>query len=138
MGSRVVFSEFEKREKYEDEDEKPHAELGIVKDTVDEFFVNPLHNIRFDPDRPYEIPIKSLLISQVLNSSGNGKSSAQCSHPSRRSIPTLCYSPKGSLLQRMSSFSPAKAVTSLCHEIVGKTVKPPVRWELIPPSEGWM
>ncbi|MED6220620.1 hypothetical protein PIB30_046518 [Stylosanthes scabra] len=40
--------------------------------------------------------------------------------------------------QRVSSSSPAKAITSFCHQMAGKMVKPPMCWEVIPPSECWM
>ncbi|MED6138665.1 hypothetical protein PIB30_076514 [Stylosanthes scabra] len=60
MGSGIIFYEYEKREKFEDYDEKADAELGTIKirryHFDDESFVHPLHSVRFDPGRPYEIP----------------------------------------------------------------------------------
>ncbi|MED6144565.1 hypothetical protein PIB30_016837 [Stylosanthes scabra] len=62
MGIGVIFYEYEKREKFEDHDMRVDAELGTFKirryHFDNEFFVHPLHSVRFDPDRPYEIPIE--------------------------------------------------------------------------------
>ncbi|MED6122356.1 hypothetical protein PIB30_039028 [Stylosanthes scabra] len=97
MGSGVISYEYEKCEKFEDYDPKADAELGTFKIRRYHFdyesFVHPLHSVRFDPDRPYEIPIEALMADQPLSSSRSGKSSARGSHPSRRSSPTPCYSP---------------------------------------------
>ncbi|MED6113572.1 hypothetical protein PIB30_072107 [Stylosanthes scabra] len=71
-------TEYEKHEKYDDADMKENAELGTVKihryHFDDEAFFHPLYSSRFDPNRPYEIPIESLAIYQVINSFGNGRS----------------------------------------------------------------
>ncbi|MED6185005.1 hypothetical protein PIB30_052872 [Stylosanthes scabra] len=94
--------------------------------------------IRFDPDRPYELPIKSLLANQPLNSLENGKSSTRGSHPSGRSSPTPHYSPKRSSSQCAPSSSPTKDDSSLLRQMAGNMVRRPKSWQLIPPSEGWM
>ncbi|MED6164330.1 hypothetical protein PIB30_088785 [Stylosanthes scabra] len=109
MGSGVIYYEYEKREKFEDYDEKVDAELGTIKirryHFDDESFVHPLHSVRIDPDRPYKIPIKPLLADHLCSSSGEGKSSAR---------------------------------GSLHRSVAGKMMRPPRSWELILPSEGWM
>ncbi|MED6187255.1 hypothetical protein PIB30_074703 [Stylosanthes scabra] len=143
MESGVIYYEYEKREKYEDFDEKANADLGTIKISRyhfdDESFVHPLHSDRFDPDRSYEIPIESLLTNQPLSSSGNGKSSTRGSHPSRQSRPTLHYSPRRSLsTRRLSSSFPAITSSSLRRRVAGRELRPPKSWELISPSEGWM
>ncbi|MED6107653.1 hypothetical protein PIB30_016096 [Stylosanthes scabra] len=65
MGSGVIYYEYEKREKFEDYDMKADDELGTFKirrfHFDNESFVHPLHSVRFDPDRPYEIPIEALM-----------------------------------------------------------------------------
>ncbi|MED6174049.1 hypothetical protein PIB30_065220 [Stylosanthes scabra] len=143
MGSGVIFYEYEKCENYEDYDEKADTKLRTIEikryHFDDKYFVHYLHSVRFDPDRPYEIPIESLLVDQPLSSSSNGKSSTQGSHPSRRSSPTPRYLPRRSLsTHRVSSLSPANANSSLRHRVAGKELRPPMSWELILPSEGWM
>ncbi|MED6123375.1 hypothetical protein PIB30_048607 [Stylosanthes scabra] len=97
MGNGVIYYEYEKREKFEDYDMKADAELGTFNirhyHFGDESFVHPLHSVRFDPNRPYEIPIEALVVDQPLSFSGDGKSSTRRSRSSRR--PTPHYSPKG-------------------------------------------
>ncbi|MED6187614.1 hypothetical protein PIB30_078073 [Stylosanthes scabra] len=65
MGSGVIYYEYEKREKFEDSDVKADAELGMFRirrcHFDDKFLVHPPQNVRFDPDRPYEIPIETLM-----------------------------------------------------------------------------
>ncbi|MED6151432.1 hypothetical protein PIB30_082427, partial [Stylosanthes scabra] len=65
MGSGVIYYEIEKREKYEDPDERADSDLAVAKTRRyhfdDEPFIHPLHSVRFHPDRPYELPIESLL-----------------------------------------------------------------------------
>ncbi|MED6126964.1 hypothetical protein PIB30_083572 [Stylosanthes scabra] len=141
MGSGVIYYEYEKCEKFEDYDLKADVELGTFKirryHFDDESFVHPLHSIRFDPDRPYEVPIEALIADRPLSSSGNGKTSTRVSHPSRRPSPTPHYSPRGlSLSQQVSSSS--KATNSLHRRVASKKLRPPKSWKLIPPSEGWM
>ncbi|MED6142789.1 hypothetical protein PIB30_000988 [Stylosanthes scabra] len=79
MGSGVIFYEYEKRKKFEDYDMDADAELGTFKirryHFDDESFVHPLHCVRFDPDRPYEIPIEALMADKILSSSKDEKSS---------------------------------------------------------------
>ncbi|MED6210420.1 hypothetical protein PIB30_063964 [Stylosanthes scabra] len=81
MGSGVIYYEYEKREKFEDYDMKADAELGTFKirryHFDDESFVHPLHSVRFDPDRPYEIPIEALMADKILSTSKSDKSSAK-------------------------------------------------------------
>ncbi|MED6223911.1 hypothetical protein PIB30_078732 [Stylosanthes scabra] len=64
MGSGVIYYEYEKHEKFKDYDMKADAELGTFKirryHFDNESFVHPLHSVRFNPDRPYEIPIEAL------------------------------------------------------------------------------
>ncbi|MED6200836.1 hypothetical protein PIB30_089146 [Stylosanthes scabra] len=96
MGSGVIFYEYEKHEKFEDYDMDANAELGTFKirryHFDDESFVHPLHSVQFDPDRPYEIPIKALMADKILSSSKDEKSSTRRPHSSRR--PTPHYSPR--------------------------------------------
>ncbi|MED6127991.1 hypothetical protein PIB30_093348, partial [Stylosanthes scabra] len=65
MRSGIISYEIEKREKYEDFDERADSALAVVKTQRyhfdDEPFIHPLHSIRFDPYRPYELPVESLL-----------------------------------------------------------------------------
>ncbi|MED6165440.1 hypothetical protein PIB30_099549, partial [Stylosanthes scabra] len=96
MGSGVIYYEYEKREKFEDYDLKADAELGTIKirryHFDDESFVHPLHSVRFDPDRLYEVSIEALMADQPLSSSGKGRTSVQGSHRSRRLSPMPHYS----------------------------------------------
>ncbi|MED6129598.1 hypothetical protein PIB30_109437 [Stylosanthes scabra] len=143
MGSGIIYYEYEKHEKFEDYDEKADAELGTLKIRCyhfdNESFVHPLHSVRFDPDRPYEIPIESLLAAQPLSSSGNRKSSTRGSHATSRSCPTLHYSPRGlSSTQRVPSPYSSKVASSLRCGVASKELRPLKSWELIPLSEGWM
>ncbi|MED6152901.1 hypothetical protein PIB30_096386 [Stylosanthes scabra] len=89
MGSGVIFYEYEKCEKFEDYDEKADAELGTIKirryHFDDESFVHPLHSVRFDLDRPYEIPIEPLLADH-LHSSSISPSPAVASSSLRRRV----------------------------------------------------
>ncbi|MED6203983.1 hypothetical protein PIB30_004570 [Stylosanthes scabra] len=81
MGSGVIYYEYEKREKFEDFDMKADAELGTFKirryHFDNESFVHPLHSVRFDPDRPYEIPIEALMADKILSASKGEESSAE-------------------------------------------------------------
>ncbi|MED6152215.1 hypothetical protein PIB30_089705 [Stylosanthes scabra] len=65
MGSGIIYYKYERREKFEDYDLKADAELRTFKirryHLDDETFVHPLHSIRFDPDRPYELLIEAPL-----------------------------------------------------------------------------
>ncbi|MED6116053.1 hypothetical protein PIB30_096501 [Stylosanthes scabra] len=96
MGNGVIYYEYEKCEKFEDYDMVADAELGTFKirryHLDDESFVHPLHSIRFDPDRPYEIPIEALMADKILSASKDEKSSTERPRSSRR--PTPHYSPR--------------------------------------------
>ncbi|MED6162050.1 hypothetical protein PIB30_066699 [Stylosanthes scabra] len=107
MGSGVIYYEIEKREKYEDSDEKADSDLAIMKTRMsyfdDEPFIHPLHSVRFELDRPYELPIESLLALRRRDSS-------QGSSPSRRASPTPQYSPLTPVSQLGSPLSLSKIV----------------------------
>ncbi|MED6173506.1 hypothetical protein PIB30_060116 [Stylosanthes scabra] len=81
MGSGVIFYKYEKREKFEDHDMRADAELGTFKirryHFDNESFVHPLHSVRFDPDRPYEIPIEALMANKIASVSKSEESSAE-------------------------------------------------------------
>ncbi|MED6225077.1 hypothetical protein PIB30_090310, partial [Stylosanthes scabra] len=81
--------------------------------------------VRFDPDRPYEIPIEALMADKILSASKSEKSSAERQRSSRR--PSPHYSPR--TMPGTRSFRRSTASSS---------VRKPRSWELIPPSEGWM
>ncbi|MED6120342.1 hypothetical protein PIB30_020022 [Stylosanthes scabra] len=120
---------------------KADAELGTFKirhyHFDDESFIHPLHSVRFDPDRLYEIPIEALMVDKVLSSSKDEKSSTRRSRSSRR--PTPLYSPKGMpSTQRVCSTSSAKGTSSFCYGMACSSLRKPRSWELILPSEGWM
>ncbi|MED6200744.1 hypothetical protein PIB30_088260, partial [Stylosanthes scabra] len=97
MGSGVIYYEIEKREKYEDFDERADSDLAIVKmcryHFDDEPFIHPLHSVRFDPDHPYKLPIESLLALRRRDPSRGKDPSLQGSGPSRRASPTPQFSP---------------------------------------------
>ncbi|MED6140724.1 hypothetical protein PIB30_096242 [Stylosanthes scabra] len=141
LGSGVIYYEYEKREKFEDYDMEAEAELGIFKirryHFDDESFVHPLHSVRFDPNRPYEIPIEALMADKILSSSKNEKSFTRRSRSSRR--PTPHYSPRGMpVAQRERSTSSVKGTRSFRYGTTSSSLRNPRSWELIPPSEGWM
>ncbi|MED6142722.1 hypothetical protein PIB30_000287 [Stylosanthes scabra] len=141
MGSGVIYYEYEKREKFEDYDLEADAELGTFKirryHFDDESFVHPLHSVRFDPDRPYEIPIEALMADKILSVSKDKKSSTGRSRSSRCHSPH--YSPRTMLVaQRECSMSPVKGTRSFRRSTAGSSVRKPRSWELIPPSECWM
>ncbi|MED6207064.1 hypothetical protein PIB30_032412 [Stylosanthes scabra] len=141
MGSGVIYYEYEKREKFEDYDMKADAELGTFKIRCyhfdDESFVHPLHSVRFDPDRPYEIPIEALMADKILSASKDEKSSTERPHSSRR--PTPHYSPRTMpVAQRERSTSSIKGTRSFRRGTTSSSVRKPRSWELIVPSEGWM
>ncbi|MED6173097.1 hypothetical protein PIB30_056143 [Stylosanthes scabra] len=96
MGSGVIYYEYGKREKFEDYDMKADAELRTFKIRRYHFdyesFVHPLHSVRFDPDRPYQIPIEALMADKILSASKDEKSSTEGPRSSRR--PTPHYSPR--------------------------------------------
>ncbi|MED6122535.1 hypothetical protein PIB30_040691 [Stylosanthes scabra] len=141
MGSGVIFYEYEKREKFEDHDMRSDAELGTLKirryHFDSESFVHPLHSVRFDPDRPYEIPIEALMADKIASASKSEESSAERRRSSRR--PSPCYSPRTMpVAQRERSTSFVKGTRSFRRGMASGSVRKPRSWELIPPSEGWM
>ncbi|MED6200929.1 hypothetical protein PIB30_090075 [Stylosanthes scabra] len=122
MGRGVIYYEYEKREKFEDYDLKADAELGTFKirryHFDNESFIHPLHSVRFDPDRPYEVPIEALMADQPLSSSDKGKTYARGSHHSRRLSPTPHYSLRmSSSTRRVVLPSPTVASSSLCRRV---------------------
>ncbi|MED6214910.1 hypothetical protein PIB30_108044 [Stylosanthes scabra] len=136
MGSGVIYYKYEKREKFQDYDLKADAELGTFKIRHYHFDDDVS---RFDPDRPYEVPIKAFMTDQPLSSSNKGKSSARGSHCSRRSSPTPHYSPRrSSSTRRVVSPSLTIVSSSIRRRVAGKTLRPLKSWEFISPSEGWM
>ncbi|MED6108479.1 hypothetical protein PIB30_024355 [Stylosanthes scabra] len=141
MGSGVIYYEYEKREKFEDYDMKADDELGTFKirryHFDDESFVHPLHSVRFDPDRPYEIPIEALMADKILSASKDEKSSTGRPRLSRHPKPH--YSPRTMpVAQRERSMSAVKGTSSFRRGTTNSSVRKPRSWELIPPSEGWM
>ncbi|MED6204174.1 hypothetical protein PIB30_006590 [Stylosanthes scabra] len=141
MGSGVIYYEYEKREKFEDYDMKADAELETFKirryHFDNESFIHPLHSVRFDPDRPYEISIEALMADKILSSSKDVKSSTERSRSTRR--PTPHYSPRTMpVAQRERSTSSVKGTRSFRRGTTSSSVTKPRSWELIPPSEGWM
>ncbi|MED6121014.1 hypothetical protein PIB30_026087 [Stylosanthes scabra] len=141
MESDVIYYEYEKREKFEDHDMRAEAELGTFKIRRyyfdDESFVNPLHSVQFDPDRPYEILIEALMADKILSVSKSEESSAERQRSSRR--PSPHYSPRTMpVAQRERSTSSVKGTRSFRRGMASSSVRKPRSWELIPPSEGWM
>ncbi|MED6147055.1 hypothetical protein PIB30_040429 [Stylosanthes scabra] len=141
MVSGVIYYEYEKREKFEDYDMKADAELGTLKirryHFDNESFVHPLHSVRFDPDRPYEIPIETLMADKICSASKDEKSSTGRPRLSRR--PASHYSPRTMpVTQRERSMSSVKGTRSFRRDTASSSVRKSRSWELIPPSEGWM
>ncbi|MED6140775.1 hypothetical protein PIB30_096726 [Stylosanthes scabra] len=141
MGSGVIFYEYEKREEFEDHDMRADAELGTFKirryHFDNESFVHPLHSVRFDPDRPYEILIEALMADKFANASKSEESSAERRRSSRHPLPP--YSPRTMLVaQRERSTSSVKGTRSFRRGTASGSVRKPRSWELIPPSEGWI
>ncbi|MED6146367.1 hypothetical protein PIB30_033875 [Stylosanthes scabra] len=134
MGSGVIFYEYEKREKFEDHDMRADAELGTYKirryHFDNEFFVHPLHSVRFDPDCPYEIPIEALMADKIASASKSEESSAERRRSFRR--PSPHYSPRTMLVaQRESSTSSVKGTRSFRRGTPSGSVRKPRSWELI-------
>ncbi|MED6219191.1 hypothetical protein PIB30_033606 [Stylosanthes scabra] len=86
---------------YEDSDERVNSDLVVVKTRRyhfdDEPFTHPLHSVRFDPNHPYELPVKSLLGLRLREPSKKKDSTSPGSGSSRRTSPTPQYSPLGSM-----------------------------------------
>ncbi|MED6128526.1 hypothetical protein PIB30_098738 [Stylosanthes scabra] len=141
MGSGIIYYEYAKREKFEDYDIKADAELGTFKirryHFDNESFVHPLHSVRFDPDRPYEIPIEALMANKILSASKDKKSSAERPRLSRCPLPH--YSQRTMpVAQRERSTSSIKGTRSFRHGTTSSSVRKLRSWELISPSKGWM
>ncbi|MED6135558.1 hypothetical protein PIB30_047628 [Stylosanthes scabra] len=141
MGSGVILYEYEKHEKFEDHDMRADAELGTFRikryHFDNESFVHPLHSVRFDPDRPYEIPIEALMADKIASASKSEESSAERRRSSRR--PSPLYSMRTMpVAQRERSTSSVKGTRSFHRGTASGSVRKPRSWELIPPSEGWM
>ncbi|MED6158172.1 hypothetical protein PIB30_030342 [Stylosanthes scabra] len=117
------------------------AELGNFKirryHFDDKSFVHPLHSVRFDPDRPYEILIEAPMADKILSSSKDEKSSTGRPRSSRH--PTPHYSPRRMpVAQRECSTSSIKGTRSFRRGTTSSLFRKPRSWELISPSEGWM
>ncbi|MED6187776.1 hypothetical protein PIB30_079732, partial [Stylosanthes scabra] len=88
----IIYYEIEKREKYEDSNERADSDLAIVKTRRhhfdDEPFVHLLHSIRFDLDHPYDLPVESLLACRHQSPFEKKDPSPQESGPSRKASPT--------------------------------------------------
>ncbi|MED6176644.1 hypothetical protein PIB30_090203 [Stylosanthes scabra] len=141
IGSGVIYYEYEKREKFEDYDMKADAELGTFQirhyHFDNESFLHPLHSVRFDPDRPYEILIEALMADKILSASKSEKSSAERQRSSRH--PSPHYSPRiMQIAQRECSTSSVNGTRSFRRGTASSSVRKPRSWELIPPSEGLM
>ncbi|MED6190851.1 hypothetical protein PIB30_110024, partial [Stylosanthes scabra] len=112
MGSGIIYYEIERHEKYEDSDERADSDLAIVKTQRyhfdDEPFIRLLHSIRFDPNRPYELSVESLLALRCGDPSKKKDFSPQESGPSRRPSPTLQYFPLCPMIRLGSPSSPSK------------------------------
>ncbi|MED6193394.1 hypothetical protein PIB30_018923 [Stylosanthes scabra] len=69
MGSGIIYYEIEKREKYEDSDERANSDLEVVKTRRyhfdDESLIHPLHSVCFDPDHPYELLVEIFWLLSV-------------------------------------------------------------------------
>ncbi|MED6180951.1 hypothetical protein PIB30_014733 [Stylosanthes scabra] len=117
------------------------AELGTFKirhyHFDDESFVHPLYSVRFDPDRPYEIPIEALIADKILSASKDEKSSTERPRSSRR--PSPHYSQRTMpVAQHKRSTSSVKGTRFIRRGTASSSVRKPRSWELILPSEGWM
>ncbi|MED6113455.1 hypothetical protein PIB30_070927 [Stylosanthes scabra] len=139
MGSGVIYYEYKKREKFEDHDMRADSELGTFKirryHFDNESFVHPPHSVRFDPDRPYEIPIEALMADKIASASKSEESSAERRRSSRR--PSPHYSLRTmSVAQRERFASSVKGTRSFRCSTASSSVRKPRSWELIPPSEG--
>ncbi|MED6196760.1 hypothetical protein PIB30_050416 [Stylosanthes scabra] len=97
-----------------------------------------LRGVGFDPDHPYELPVKSLLALKRRGSSTKKGSNPQVSASSRRASPTPQYSPLDPVTRLGSpSSSPRKMVSTIQDQPVREMGRPIKSWELISPSEGW-
>ncbi|MED6177529.1 hypothetical protein PIB30_098978 [Stylosanthes scabra] len=128
MGSGVIYYEYEKHLKFEEYDMKADAELGTFKirhyHFDDESFIHPLHSIRFNPGRPYEIPIEALMTDKSLSASKDEKSSTEKPRSSRRLSPH--YSPRTMpVAQRERSTSSVKGTRSFRRGTTSSSIRKP-------------
>ncbi|MED6180653.1 hypothetical protein PIB30_012251 [Stylosanthes scabra] len=106
MGSGVIFYEYEKREKFEDHDMRSDAD------------------VRFDPDRPYEIPIEALMADKIASTSKSEESSGERRRSYRRPSPR--YSPRTMpVAQRERSTSSIKGTRSFRRGTASGSVRKP-------------
>ncbi|MED6131765.1 hypothetical protein PIB30_012773 [Stylosanthes scabra] len=142
MESGIIYYENERRDKYEDSDEKANLDLAVVKTRRYHFdeepFVHPLYNVRFEPDRPYELPVESLLTIKRREPSARKEPTPRVSGSSRRASPTPQYFPLDPMVRLGSPSSPLNEVSSSTDKRIRETEKPTKSWELIPSSKGWM
>ncbi|MED6193354.1 hypothetical protein PIB30_018506 [Stylosanthes scabra] len=128
MGSGIIYYEIEKREKYEDFDEMVDSDLVIVKTRRyyfdDEPFIHPLHGVRFDPDRPYELSVESLLAFKRREPSAKKDSTPRGSGSSRganldlhRHFRRRSFLPKTNRFEKWENLS--RVGNSFCHPRVG-------------------
>ncbi|MED6149795.1 hypothetical protein PIB30_066003 [Stylosanthes scabra] len=114
-----------------------NRKLNHVDHFDNESFVHPPHSVRFDPDRPYEIPIEALMADKIASASKSEESSTERRHSFRR--PSPHYSPRTMpVAQRERSTSSVKGTRSFHRGTASGSVRKPRSWELISPSEGWM
>ncbi|MED6199555.1 hypothetical protein PIB30_077050 [Stylosanthes scabra] len=139
IGSGVIYYEIEKREKYEDSDERADSDLAVVKTQRyhfdDEPFIHPLHSVRFDPDCPYKFPIESLLALRRGDPSRGKDPTLRRSGPSTRASPIPPYSPL-SPVSRLGSPPSLSKIIPLTQCLEGEI--PLKSWELIQLFVGWM
>ncbi|MED6127622.1 hypothetical protein PIB30_089802 [Stylosanthes scabra] len=142
MGSGVIYYEIERHDKYGDSDERANSDFAVVKTRRyhcdDEPFVHPLHSIRFDPNRSYELPIESLLALKRKEPSTKRESTSRDSGSLRKASLMPQYSPLNPVVRLGSPSSPLKEVSSSRDRRIREVGRPIRSWELIPPSEGWM
>ncbi|MED6150151.1 hypothetical protein PIB30_069614 [Stylosanthes scabra] len=110
----MKYYEIKKCEKYEDSDKRADSDLAVMKTRRyhfdDEIFIHPLHRVQFDPDRPYELPVESILALKRRNPSKKKDSTPQGSGLSRSARLTPQYSPLFPVTRIGSPSSPPKMV----------------------------
>ncbi|MED6175306.1 hypothetical protein PIB30_077156 [Stylosanthes scabra] len=120
MGSGVIFYKYEKHEKFDDHDMRSDAVLGTLK--IRRYHFD--NDVRFDPDRPYEISIEALMADKIVSASKSEKSSAERYRPSRR--PSSRYSPRTMpVTQRERSTSSVKGTRSFRRGTANGSVRKP-------------
>ncbi|MED6175146.1 hypothetical protein PIB30_075645 [Stylosanthes scabra] len=112
----MIYYEIERRDQYEDFDDRADLDLAVVKTRRyhfdDKLFVHPLNSIRFDPDRPYELLVDSLLALKRKEPSANREPTPRGSGSSRRASLSPQYSPLNPVVRLGSLSSPSKEVSS--------------------------